>query len=118
MRHDNVVYIKAKRFALRIYWLKKELVDKREYVFADQILRSGTSIGANISEAIDAASRPDFHNKLRIALKECSETKYWLELLRDIHLISTDTFQSLYTDVQELYRLLSSICKTLQDERK
>ncbi len=104
MREGNVVYEQSKRFALRIFHLKKYLCkEHHEFILADQILRSGTSIGANISEAIDAFSRADFRYKLTIALKECSETKYWLELLHDADLLSDAMFESLYADVTSIY---------------
>jgi len=114
MRHNSIVYSKAKIFSRRIYFLKNCLRAKHEYELADQIFRSGTSVGANIAEANDAYTRKDFHHKLTIALKECSETKYWLELLLDVNLIAQDEFESLYQDCMELYRMLSSICKTLK----
>ena len=115
MREGNIVYEQAKKFALRIYLLKKYLcAEHHEFTLADQVLRSGTSIGANISEAIDAFSRADFHYKLTIALKECSETKYWLELLHEAELISDIMFDSMYTDLVSIYYLLTSTCKKLQ----
>ena len=79
---DNLVLIKSKAFAIRVIRLYQFMCDeKREYVMSKQLLRSGTSIGANVKEAIRAQSAKDFSSKLNIALKEASETEYWLELL-------------------------------------
>ena len=109
-RNGNIVYVKAKRFGIRIVRFKRWLCEEnREYVLADQILRSGTSIGANISEAINASSRKDFINKLTIAIKECSETLYWLDLMLESGVINTAFHKSLHEDCSELYRILSSI---------
>ena len=79
-----------------------------------QILRCGTSIGANVKEAIRGQSKPDFYSKLGIALKEASETEYWLELLHESGYIETKHFSGIYADCQELIRILISICKTNQ----
>lgn len=117
MRKDNILYNKAKAFSVRIIRFKQWLCDThKEYALADQILRSGTSIGANIAESIDAVSTPDFRNKLAIALKECSETKYWLEILNDVELIDRKMYNSLYKDCRELYLILSSSVKTLSEK--
>ena len=109
--------VKSKRFALRIIGLYKELRnEKKEFVMSAQILRSGTSIGANLAEAECAVSRKDLLSKLSIALKECSETRYWLELLYESDYIGEERFKSLYNDCQELMRILSSSTKTLKQE--
>lgn len=114
MRKENVVYDKAKKFAIRVIRLKQWLcIECKEYALADQILRSGTSIGANISESVDAVSKKDFRNKLSIALKECAETKYWLEIIHETAIIDDVLFNSLYNDCSEIYAILSSIVKTL-----
>ena len=82
MKVDNQIVVDAKAFAIRIIKLYKYLLEeKKEYVMAKQVLRSGTSIGANISESVFAQSRLDFVSKMSIALKEANETKYWLDLL-------------------------------------
>lgn len=83
--------------------------EKREYVLSKQILRSGTSIGANAKEATQAISRPDFINKMSIALKECAETEYWLELLHETDYLTKSEFQSLYSENSEIKKILSSI---------
>ena len=108
---------KSKRFALRIIklydYLRKE---KKEYILSSQILRSGTSIGANLAEAECAMSRKDLLSKLYIALKECSENRYWLELLSESNYIDKKLFESLYNDCQEIMRILSTSTKTLSQE--
>ena len=86
--------------------------EHKEFVLSKQLLRSGTSIGANISESQQAQSRADFVNKLNISLKEAYETNYWLRLLRETDYLSPVEFQSVYSDCQELERLLISIIKT------
>ncbi len=83
-----------------------------ENILSKQILRSGTSIGANIAESESASSKNDFINKLYIALKECSETIYWLELLNETEFISKEQFDSINADCMELYKMLMSIIKT------
>ena len=103
--------IKSKQFALRIIKLYKYLVHtKQEYILSKQILRSGTSIGANLAEAECVVSRKDFTSKLYIALKECSETRYWLELLAESGYIDKKSFDR---DCLELMRIRSSATKTL-----
>ena len=87
----------------------------RRPLWSKQLLRSGTSIGANISESQQAQSRADFINKLNIALKEAYETNYWLRLLRETDFLSLVEFQSIYSDCQELERLLISIVKTSKE---
>lgn len=106
---DNPVIQKSKEFALEIINLADILQDSHEFVFYSQILRSGTSIGANIREAIYAQSKPDFISKLQIAQKEASETLYWLELLHESNRIKKEQFDSLYPKCDEILRLLSSI---------
>ncbi len=118
MRKDNIVYIKAKAFSVRIIRFRNYLcAEKKEYVLADQLLRSATSIGANIAESIDAVSTKDFLNKLSISLKECSETKYWLEILYESGIIDTKIYDSLYEDCNELYKILSSITRTIASKK-
>ena len=110
---ESVIFTKAKAFALRIVRLYKYLRDSKESVVAKQMLRSGTSIGANIAESRYAQSNTDFTAKLQIALKEAAETQYWLELLRDAELVESDkAFTSLCDDCTELIKLLTSSVKT------
>ncbi len=107
---------KSMRFAVRIVKLNHRLREERkEFALADQILRSGTSIGANLAEAVYAPSSRDFLNKNKIALKECSETIFWLDLLHRSELISDESFSSLYADCTELRKMLSSACKTTEE---
>lgn len=113
METDNIVLDKSKAFALRIIRLYRYLcTEHHEFVLSKQILRSGTSIGANAREAVRAQSRPDFYSKLNISLKEADETAYWLELLHESGYIKETAFQSIYQDCEELIRLLVSITKT------
>ena len=117
LEQNQTVAYKSKRFALRIVKLHQFLTkEKREYILSAQVLRSGTSIGANIAECEFAFSQKDFLAKMYIALKECGETIYWLELLRDGGYISDKMFQSLYTDCAELLRMMQSITKTLKNK--
>jgi len=105
---------KSFHFAVRIVKLYQYLCDeKKEYILSKQILRSGTSIGANLAEAESAISRKDFLSKLYISLKECSETLYWLELLKASGYLTEDQFLSLYSDCKELKKMLSSSTKTI-----
>ena len=100
-------------FAVQIVNLYKFLtVEKREYVLSKQLLRSGTSIGANISEAQRGQSKADFIAKMSIALKEANETDYWLRLLYKTDYISEEQFESLNSGINELIRILTAICKT------
>lgn len=113
MKSDNVIVDKTKAFALRIIKLYKHLCNEQnEYVISKQVLRSGTSIGANVKEAIRGQSKPDFYSKLNIALKEASETEYWLELLHESDYIDKAAFDSIYMDCQEIIKILVSITKT------
>ena len=114
---ENIVFDKSKKFALRIINAYKYLCDeKKEYILSKQLLRCGTSIGANIAEAECAISKKDFLAKMYIAFKECSETKYWLELLYLSDYFSKEEYDSLYSDSEELFKLLSSITKTMKEK--
>lgn len=118
MRRDNVVYRKAFAFAVRIVNAYKHLVEnKREYVLSKQLLRSGTSIGANVAEADGAVSRKDFANKIGIAYKECLETKYWLDLLFETNYFSREAHKSVFADADELGRILFAILKKTRTPR-
>ena len=110
---NNVLLVKSKQFALRIIKLYRHLSEeKKEFVLSKQVLRSGTSIGANSRESIRAQSKADFYSKLNIALKEAEETSYWLELLHESDFLDAKSYQSLSSDCQELIRILVSITKT------
>ncbi len=116
MEKENIGLKKSKRFAIRIVRLYSYLAAKNEFVMSKQILRSGTSIGANMTEGIYAQSRADFVNKMNIALKEAAETDYWLELLRDTEYISREQYSSLHKDCDELIRILVKTVKTTKEE--
>lgn len=110
---DNTVEIKSFQFAVRIVKLCKHLREtKKEYTLSKQLLRSGTSIGANVAESQQAQSRPDFISKLNIALKEAVETNYWLRLLQAANYLSDAEFSSIYADCRELEKLLTAIVKS------
>ena len=113
---DNVIVSKSFDFALRVVNLYKYLKEeKAEFVMSKQVLRSGTSIGANVREAEQAQSRPDFINKMNIALKEASETEYWLELLYRSGFVEEAHYQSIMADCNEINRILISIVKTTKN---
>lgn len=112
---ESSMKCKSKRFALRIVNLYRYLCDeKKEYILSKQILRSGTSIGANLAEAEYAISRKDFLSKQYIALKECSETRYWLDLLYEADYLDKKSYESIITDCDELIRMLSASTKTIK----
>ena len=113
MVDENLIQAKTKAFAIRIIKLYKYLTEtQNEYVMSKQLLRAGTSIGANTRESINAQSKLDFINKLNIALKETDETQYWLELLSETNILTVNQFQSIYNDSKEIAALLVSIIKT------
>lgn len=114
--NTGVLHKKSYDFALRIINAYKYLIDQKEYVISKQLLRSGTSIGANCRESRNAQSTPDFVSKLNIALKEADETAYWLELLHDGKFINEDVFISIHTDCIELVKLLTKIIKTTKEK--
>ena len=111
----NPALEKSFSFALRIVKLDQHLSEnKKEFVLSKQILRSGTSIGANAKEAINGSSNKDFGNKMTIALKEAGETEYWLEILFETDYICKEQFDSLITDCRELIKILTSIINTIK----
>jgi four helix bundle protein len=110
---ENIVKNKSFDFALRIVKLYQFLCDtKKEFVLSKQVLRSGTSIGANVRESEHGQSKADFISKLSIALKEANETDYWLELLYKSNYIDEVQYLSLKSDMDEILKLLVSIVKT------
>lgn len=114
MSQDSIAFFKAKLFAIRIINLHKHLRNsKNEHVMSKQILRSGTSIGANLAEAVCGISDKDFLSKVYVALKECSETRYWLELLMATEYISKSEYDSIFADCMELYKLLMATARTM-----
>ena len=116
---ESIIDKKSKAFALRIIKLYKQLkeVDK-EFVLSKQILRSGTSIGANARERKNSQSKADFINKLSIALKEADETQYWLELLYESGIINENTFSSLNNDLKEIIAIITSSIKTAKQNKQ
>ena len=104
---------KSRQFAVRIVKLYQYLYDqKKEYVMSRQLLKAGTSIGANLAEAEYAFSRKEFLSKAYIAFKEVSETLYWLDLLRETDYLTTQEYESIHSDAEELRKILASITKT------
>ena len=111
--NDNVIENKSFDFAVRIVNLHKHLsAEKKEFVLSKQLLRSGTSVGANVSEAVRGQSKADFLAKMCIALKEANESHYWIRLLYKTDFLTEQEFNSIENDVVELIKILSSICKT------
>lgn len=111
---ENVIQTKSYDFAKNIIYLYKELKEKKEFELGSQILRSGTSIGANVEEAIGGQSRKDFIYKLSIAYKEARETRFWLRLLSDTKYINKQTSEKYLNDCEEILRILVSIHKTVK----
>jgi four helix bundle protein len=118
MENYNPLKEKSYKFALRIIKLYKHLIEvKKEYVLSKQVLRSGTSIGANVTEGGQAQSRSDFIHKLSIAHKESFETEYWLNLLYDSEYITKKQFESLVEECKELQKILTTSIKTAKSKR-
>lgn len=116
MKNDNVVQIKSYAFAVRIVKVYQFLsFDKKEFVLSKQLLRCGTSIGANIEEALGGQSSKDFYAKLTISYKEAREAHYWIRILRDTGYLSGEQSESLLDDVTELLRIIGSIQKTIRN---
>ncbi|MGN1456390.1 MAG: four helix bundle protein [Acutalibacteraceae bacterium] len=112
---NNIIETKSFNFAVRIVKLYKFLCEqKKEFTLSKQLLRSGTSIGANITEAQQAQSKADFISKINIALKETSETKYWIKLLQATDYLSLNQANSILSDCIEIEKILVSILKTLK----
>jgi len=110
---ESIIIDKSKAFALRTIKLYQHLcAEKQEYVISKQLLRSGTSIGANVREAKRGQSKPDFYSKMNIALKEADESAYWLELLQESGYLEKQAFESIYADCNEIIKILVSILKT------
>ena len=119
MRADNIIADKSKAFAIRIVKLRKYLrEEKREFDISAQIVRSGTSIGANVHEAIISFSKADFVYKMNTALKEAVETEYWLDILHETGYITDDEFLSIIKDCRELSKMLTAIVKTSKIKNK
>jgi len=109
----NLAYDKAFDFAKKMVNLYKELTQvQKEFVLSKQLLRSGTSIGANLAEAIGAFSKADFSYKLSISYKECLESKYWISLLHETNYLNKEQFKKLYNDADEIGKILFASIKT------
>ncbi|MCX6151333.1 MAG: four helix bundle protein [Ignavibacteriales bacterium] len=116
MKKNNIVIDKSYQFALRIIKLYKYLIqEKNEYVLGKQLLRCGTSIGANIEEAIGGQTEKDFYAKITLAYKEARETNYWLRLLKDSEILEIKVSDSLLKDCDELLKIIGSIQLTLKN---
>ena len=112
-KEDNIIATKSYAFAVRCVNLYKYLCDvKNDYTIGRQLMRSGTSIGANVKEATRGVSKADFTAKMSISLKEAGESEFWIELLRDTDYITTEQAESMLADCQELLKLLMTIVKT------
>jgi len=116
MKKANPILDKSKAFAIKIVNLYNYLkADKSEYVMSKQLLRSGTSIGANVRESVYAQSRADFLSKMYIALKEAGESAYWIEILEDTKYLTPAQSKSMLDDCEELIKILSSITNTTKN---
>ena len=113
MKSENVIQVKSYAFAVRIVKLYQHLsAEKKEFVLSKQVLRCGTSIGANVEESIGGQSRADFISKLSIAYKEARETSYWSRLLKDTDYLTESQFDSIHADAEELCRIIAAIQKS------
>lgn len=115
MNKENPIRDKSFKFALKVVEIYKYLLVQHEYVLSKQLLRSGTSIGANIQEAIQGQSKKDFISKLSISLKEAYETEYWMNLLIESDYIDSDKYKSINVELNEIIRILTSIIKTSKE---
>ena len=119
MRSDNIIQQKSFAFAIRIVNIYKYLTaEKKEFVLSKQLLRSGTSIGANVEESIGGQSEKDFLSKLSIAYKEAREAMYWLKLLQATDYLNQEQSESLLADATELCKILGSIQKTMKSRMR
>jgi four helix bundle protein len=117
MKSDNVIQIKSYAFALKIVKTYQYLVEeKKEFVLSRQLLKSGTSIGANTEEALGGQTDKDFYTKFNIVYKEARETHFWLRLLRDSNILSGEQADSLLKDCEEILKIVGSITKTLKSK--
>lgn len=116
MQKSNIIKEKTYQFALDIITLYKKMRDQKEFILSKQVVRSGTSIGANVEEASAAQSRKDFISKMAISSKEARETNYWLRLLRDSKLCGEIDYSELIKKSEEIIKILTSIVKTSQKQ--
>ena len=117
MKKDNIVLEKTYSFAIRMVKCYKYLTEEqKEFILSKQLLRSGTSIGANVEEAVGGQSEKDFFAKMSIAYKEARETNYWLRLLRDTEFLEEKISASLLSDSEEILKLIGTILKTMKSK--
>lgn len=102
---ENILKTKSYQFALQTIGVCRKLQEEKEYILSKQLLRSATSVGANIREANNAQSKADFVYKLSISIKECDESQYWLELLKDSSYIQNSVFENLHSEAIKIHRL-------------
>jgi four helix bundle protein len=115
----SIIKTKSYLFAIRVVNLNKYLVkEKQEFVMSKQLLKSGTSIAANVREAVNAQSSADFIHKLSISQKEADETLFWLELLNDTEYITEEQFEDIYDDCRQVYKIITSIILTKKQNLK
>ena len=117
MKTENIVRQKAFQFSIRIIRLYQYLQKRKEFVISKQVLRSGTSIGANLEEAQGSSSRRDFTAKMTTVYKEARETRYWLMLLRESKLLTQKETASILNDCEELLKIIGSIIKTIKEKQ-
>ncbi|MGL4581479.1 MAG: four helix bundle protein [Flavobacterium sp.] len=118
MKNENIVQAKSYAFAIRMVNTYKYLTSsKKEFILSKQLLRSGTSIGANIEEAIGGQSDNDFYAKLYISYKEARESRYWIKLLTDTNYLTIKESTSLLADIDELLKIIGSILKTIKSKK-
>jgi four helix bundle protein len=115
---DSIILEKSFNFAVRIYRLSKYLQEKREFYLADQIMRSGMSVSANMQEANVGQTTKDFYSKLSIALKEARETEFWLKVLKEVGLVAENEYISIYNDCLELIKMISKSRKTTKENMR
>lgn len=119
LKKESVIKVKSFQFAVRSVKVYKYLTDNhKEFVISKQFLKASTSIGANVREAHNAESEADFIHKLSIAQKECDETLYWLELLKESEYLSESAFQSIYSEALEILKILKSIVITMKKKKE
>ena len=114
----NIIEEKTKHFSIRIIKLCKYLGnEKKEFILSKQLLRSGTSIGANVKEGINAMSKKEFISKLNIAFKEAKETEYWLEILKETEYIKQNEYESINEECIQIIKIIATVLKTATNKK-
>jgi four helix bundle protein len=117
MRTNNIIQVKTYQFALKVVNLTRQIAaEKKEFILTKQLLRCGTSIGANVEEAIGGQSRKDFSSKMNIAYKEARESHYWVRLMSDSEILSKEKGEELLNDLDEILRISGSILRTVKSD--